>query len=548
LFINGLTNGICEEAKFLLKDKSEEIEKELQNKANKVSEMLIDTMTSLGQNKYLLSIITCYTKQSPPALNKILDIVRDLKSLETSESTKKTTPPHIDPSLDPAAKKKKADITANEALEYACWLVKADNLYDVALQTYDINMVLQVAKHTQKDPKEYLPYLKSLQELEPVYRKYQIRKDLKHFSQALAELAEVFLYRIYCKKDKENKYLTEAFELIQKYKLYEDALKLYKSNTTVYPKVCILYADFLWSISKYENAGAMYRLGGNFEKSIEAYRKAENYQICKSIALYAKYPQEKILNIAQDFLEGYRAADDYKGISTILLDLYNSKKLTVKEQIEELINSLIKARDYFKAIEICGETNMLSFIDNEIHKAVLLGYDIVYNEIEASINSYNEKRKRLDVIQMKKRTMPQLSEEMLPTGLESIDMHSESGRSRTSKAGSTSSKKSKSAKKKVPRKAVIKEGSRYEEEQIVEFLQNLVPSQDLLKEVDYIRKCMEFYGYFTQSENIEKKYKELVEMTKSPILLYEQQKIAESVSNFYDIFPKLKPMVPYMKK
>ena len=57
-------------------------------------------------------------------------------------------------------------------------------------------MVLQVAKHTQKDPKQYLPYLKQLQELEPIYRKFKIQKDLKQYTLALAELALVIIVQI----------------------------------------------------------------------------------------------------------------------------------------------------------------------------------------------------------------------------------------------------------------------------------------------------------------------------------------------------------------
>ena len=48
-----------------------------------------------------------------------------------------------------------------------------------------------VAKHTQKDPKEYLPYLKSLQELDPILCRYQINFDLKHYEDALFELSKV---------------------------------------------------------------------------------------------------------------------------------------------------------------------------------------------------------------------------------------------------------------------------------------------------------------------------------------------------------------------
>lgn len=177
MFVNNLSDDVCDEAKFLLGNT--EVQR-VEAKVNSVCRLLVETMTELGRDKYLLSIITCYTKLKPSGLKDILEIVKELKAGEVGKA------PHM-----AASGEKKREVTADEALEYTCWLVKADHLYDVTLQTYDINMVLQVAKHTQKDPKEYLPYLKALQELEPIYRKFKIQKDLKQYSLALAELAQV---------------------------------------------------------------------------------------------------------------------------------------------------------------------------------------------------------------------------------------------------------------------------------------------------------------------------------------------------------------------
>lgn len=48
-----------------------------------------------------------------------------------------------------------------------------------------------VAKQTQKDPKEFLPYLKKLQEMDPILMKFQINYDLKYYEDALIELSKV---------------------------------------------------------------------------------------------------------------------------------------------------------------------------------------------------------------------------------------------------------------------------------------------------------------------------------------------------------------------
>ena len=74
----------------------------------------------------------------------------------------KVVPPH----LNPATMRRGEEVGKNglklgskEALEYVSWLVNANHLFDVALTTYDFELVCLVASQTQKDPKEYVPYL-----------------------------------------------------------------------------------------------------------------------------------------------------------------------------------------------------------------------------------------------------------------------------------------------------------------------------------------------------------------------------------------------------
>ena len=74
--------------------------------------------------------------------------------------TSRVIPPHLNPDtmkrdIDPNSLK----LGAKEALEYVSWLVNPNALFDVALTTYDFELVTLVATQTQKDPKEYVPYL-----------------------------------------------------------------------------------------------------------------------------------------------------------------------------------------------------------------------------------------------------------------------------------------------------------------------------------------------------------------------------------------------------
>lgn len=87
----------------------------------------------------------------------IREMQREEKNLNL---TSRVIPPHLNPDtmkkdVDPNAVK----MGAKEALEYVSWLVNPNTLYDEALTFYDFELVTLVATQTQKDPKEYVPYL-----------------------------------------------------------------------------------------------------------------------------------------------------------------------------------------------------------------------------------------------------------------------------------------------------------------------------------------------------------------------------------------------------
>lgn len=66
-------------------------------------------------------------------------------------------------------------------------------MYEVALATCDLELVAMVASQTQKDPKEYLPYLETLRAInDPTQRKVTIFLDLKHYDRAIIEFSKVF--------------------------------------------------------------------------------------------------------------------------------------------------------------------------------------------------------------------------------------------------------------------------------------------------------------------------------------------------------------------
>ena len=81
-------------------------------------------------------------------------------------------------------------LTAEDALKYTLFLVDVNQLYNVALGMYDFSLVLLVAEKSQKDPKEYLPFLNELRRLPLHYQRYRIDRYLRRFDKALQHISK----------------------------------------------------------------------------------------------------------------------------------------------------------------------------------------------------------------------------------------------------------------------------------------------------------------------------------------------------------------------
>lgn len=94
-------------------------------------------------DRYLLPVLTSYVqKQSDKDLADALIKVKTVKEAERKNG--------------------QLGVSADEALKYLLYLVDVNRLYDVALGLYDFDLVMLVAAKSNKDPKEYLPFLNKL--------------------------------------------------------------------------------------------------------------------------------------------------------------------------------------------------------------------------------------------------------------------------------------------------------------------------------------------------------------------------------------------------
>ncbi|XP_010780135.1 elongator complex protein 1-like [Notothenia coriiceps] len=189
-------------------------------------------------SRFFLSILTTHVKKSVPELEVALQKVHELR---------------VNPPADPGS------VSAEEALKYLLFLVNVNDLYEHSLGTYDFDLVLMVAEKSQKDPKEYLPFLNMLKSLEPNYQRYSIDKHLKRYRKALQHLSRAGA-----------EHFPEALQLVKEQKLYSEALRLYSADPPHYKALSCVYADHLMQNQQMEQAGLLLSVNQPYLENIKA--------------------------------------------------------------------------------------------------------------------------------------------------------------------------------------------------------------------------------------------------------------------------------------
>ncbi len=161
-----------------------------QTKLDTVCDAVREELVKCGQERYFLSIITAHIKKTRPELEMVLQMIQKLKGnfffLCLVVIIINLCP--VD-SLDSVSDSKDA-VTVDSALKYTMYMVDVNKLYNIALGMYDLPLVVMVAEKSQKDPKEYLPFLNGLRKLPLDYQRYKIDCYLKRYDKALHHIAK----------------------------------------------------------------------------------------------------------------------------------------------------------------------------------------------------------------------------------------------------------------------------------------------------------------------------------------------------------------------
>ena len=249
-------------------------------KVNRICDAFLDTLKS-RTSTHFQNMVTAYVCKAPPDLDAGLTQIACLRVTNSD--------------------------LVDAAIEHICFLADVNRLYDNALGLYDLQLALLVAQQSQKDPKEYLPFLRNLQGMSVLRRQYSIDNHLGRFKKALRHLCEL-----------------GAFDEVQQYtikhNLYPEALDFFRYQEDKLREIMRLYADFLQQNGKFKEAGVAYEYLANCSSASEAYRQAHLWKESLSCATLIPLPQPQLRSLAQTLADTLSESKDFYSAATIHLD------------------------------------------------------------------------------------------------------------------------------------------------------------------------------------------------------------------------------------
>ncbi|CAB1452515.1 unnamed protein product [Pleuronectes platessa] len=416
-----------------------------QKKVDVVCDALRNAMESMDPNKFCLSILTAHVKKTVPELDVALQKVHELRE---------------NPSAAPGA------ISAEEALKYLLFLVNVNDLYEHSLGTYDFDLVLMVAEKSQKDPKEYLPFLNMLKRLEPNYQRYTIDKHLKRYSKALLHLSK-------CGQE----HFLEALQLVKEQKLYSEALRLFPS--TQRSALSCSYAEHLVEQQQAEQAGLLLWRCGESVSALQAFASSSSWRNAICVAQQIPLPPDQLALLARDLAEKLTEQRRFSE-AALLLDQY-------AKDCEEAILALITGAVWEEALRLIYMHNRQDITETNLRPALLEAVGTQTSFLEAQITMFTRHRTRLAVVreQKEKARLDMLDEE--GPDCPDAELYSEASSvmtgSKYSQSNSRiSSRSSKNRRKAERKKLSLKEGSPLEDRALMYALGEIITTVDKMRE------------------------------------------------------------------
>ena len=232
----------------------------LSDKVNRICTAFLSVLEKMPSTSgFTQNIITAHVCKRSPDLESALTLVSRIRSTSETE--------------------------ADLAISHLCFLTDPNRLYNAALALYDLEVTLLVAQNSQRDPREYMPFLQDLHSMPVHKRQYSIDNHLKNYSKALGSLHAM-----------NDDAAVEAYTI--KHSLYSDALLLYKYSPLQRDTITNHYAAYLAAQNSHLQAAILYDSLSLHQQAYPLYALAHAWREALSSATLAQLPQPQLTSLA----------------------------------------------------------------------------------------------------------------------------------------------------------------------------------------------------------------------------------------------------------
>ncbi|RDA84950.1 hypothetical protein CP532_1738 [Ophiocordyceps camponoti-leonardi (nom. inval.)] len=281
------------------------------SKVNTVCDALLKCLQT-RKTSNLQNILTAHMCKLPPALDDGLALVVELMAEDEK--------------------------LAETAIEHVCFLVDVNRVYENALGLYNLDLALLVAQQSQRDPREYLPFIQNLHALPTLRCRFEIDDHLGRRGKALKSLQALDAFDELC-------------DYTSKHTLYQEALKLYRYDEARLRTLTRLFANYLESQSSYREAGLAFESLHDYNKATSCYRAAgaTSWQECLFTAQMQSpgLSPDAMADLATSLADALWEAREYGAAATIHLDHLSS--------VEGAVKCLCKGYMFAEAIRLVAQ-------------------------------------------------------------------------------------------------------------------------------------------------------------------------------------------------
>ncbi|ORX39112.1 IKI3 family-domain-containing protein [Kockovaella imperatae] len=274
-----------------------------------------------------------------------------------------------------------------DAVKYIIFLSNVNQLYDVALGMYDFQLVLMIAQYSQKDPQEYLPFLKELRALDDWERKYRVDDHLARHEKALRHLHSAGPSKF-----------QDSVDYLGKYELYDVAFELYSSDAQSLAIIQEMYGDHLFDRRDYNDAALAYMLAAKTDKAMKAYERAHAWRDLLALAVQTQSSAQTVLGLVDRCSDYLATHGRHVEAAQLMLDY--------TKNVEGAVNVLCAGHDFSEALRVISLYRRADLIEAFVHPGLEEAQESFLEAIEEMQDQLDKEVKRLSELKIVREDDP----------------------------------------------------------------------------------------------------------------------------------------------